>query len=209
MTAGPLDVISIGDARVAAGYSFGDGSKDLRLQPLLTAVSLKLDELVGPIIQRSVTERLDGGRQYVRLRRWPVASVTSVTEYLVGAATTLSAETLTAAGTYLAERSPDDSTLYTGVVWRRVGFNNSWFPAGKQNVVITATAGRFADVSAAAGSRFAQAARMAVKANWAGELNAIQNVNEYDVPMASFPTITIPRVAVDMLADQVQYVGMA
>lgn len=209
MAAGALDVISVGEARVAAGYSAGDQSKDMRLQWIVTAVSLKLDELVGPIIRRNVTERHDGGKQYVRLRRWPVTSVTSVTEYLTGTANVLTAETLTAAGTFLAERSPDDSTLYTGVVWRRSGFNNSWFPPGKQNVVVVSSVGRFDTMSDAQGSDYAQAARIAVKANWAGELNGVQNLGEYDVPQASFPSVIIPKAAIDLLADQVQYAGMA
>jgi len=209
MAAGALDVISVAEARVAAGYSAGDQSKDVRLQWLITAVSLKLDELVGPIIQRTVTERHNGGFAQILLRRRPVTSISSIVEYRSGTATTLTAETVSAQGDYLAELADDDSGLLSGMVYRRSGFADTYWPAGRQNVVVTMLAGRFADIPAAAGSRFAQAARLAVKANWAGELNAVQNLGEYDVPMASFPTVTIPKAAVDMLADQVQYSGLA
>lgn len=209
MTAGALDVITVGEARVAAGYSAGDQSKDVRLQWLVTAVSLKLDELVGPVIQRTVTERHHGGFGQILLRRRPVTSISSIVEYRSGTATTLTAETISAQGDYLAELADDDSGLLSGMVYRRSGFTDTYWPAGRQNIVVTCLAGRFADITAAAGSRFAQAARLSVKANWAGELNGVQNVGEYDVPMASFPTVTIPKAAVDLLADQVQYVGIA
>jgi len=199
-----LDVISVGEARVAAGYSFGDASKDLRLAPLVTAISLKIDEMCGPVIQRSVTERLDGGHPWVKLRRRPLSAISSVIEYASGVATTLTAETLTVEGQYLAERRDDDAALYTGFLWRRSGFYDTCWAYGRQNVVVVATAGRYADVDSAASSIFAKAARLAVKASWGGELNGVQNIGEYDVPVASFPGAVLPKVAVDLLAAEMQ-----
>lgn len=199
-----LDVITVQEARVAAGYSPGDQNKDLRLAPLVTAISLKIDELCGPVIQRSVTERLDGGFSWVKLRRRPLSAISSVTEYASGVATTLTAETLTAEGQYLAERRDDDAALYTGFLWRRSGFYDTCWAYGRQNVVVVATAGRYVDTDAAEDSIFAKAARLAVKASWAGELNGIQSVGEYDLPVATFPGAVLPKVAVDLLAAEMQ-----
>lgn len=169
---------------------------------MVTALSIKLDELVGPIIQRTATERHDGGHQWIRLRHRPLSAITSVTEYSSGVATVLTAEDLATAGDYQAER--DNEGLLTGYLFRRSGFGDTLWAAGRQNIAVVATAGRYADTAAAAGSRFAEAARLTLKALWRAEMNGTQNLDEFDVPTASFPTSMIPQVARDLLVDQMQ-----
>ena len=45
-------------------------------------MSRRLDRLCGPIVQRTITDEVHpGGCPSIRVRHWPVASFTTVTEY--------------------------------------------------------------------------------------------------------------------------------
>lgn len=204
-----LDVLSLVDATTALGYRSGDPSKMGRLESLVTAVSTRLDELVGPIVRRTVTEHHDGGCSEILLRRRPVASITSVTEYAAGVATVLTAETVSAAGTYVAPGDPDNDGLLSGTVVRRSGFADAWFPAGRGNVVVVHVAGRYASTADVAGTRYHEAALLMLRTAWQSDLNSTTVVGEYEVPQMAFPSVAVPQAVRDLLADQLQFSGIA
>lgn len=126
-----------------AGSVIGDGERER----MVTAVSTRIDELCGPVVQITVSNELhDGGCTRIFPRFVPISSVTTLVEYSGTASTTLTAETNStkpAAG-YLIDgpRSGRD-------VWirRRSGNADSWFADGRRNIDLTYVAGRAADTA--------------------------------------------------------------
>ena len=174
----------------------------------MSAVSAVLDELVGPVVQRTVTgERHAGGVDRVCLRRRPVGSVSSVKVWQSGVSTTLTAETLSTAGGYVAELDPDDPTLLSGVLLRRSSWSTLCWESG--TVEVTYSAGRYADTAAVKGSRFHTAAVLTLKSVWRGEEDTVGVVNDFDQPQTAIPTFMVPRAARELLADQLDMRGFA
>lgn len=156
-----LDVLSSAEALAAVNITADTTG---RLVILTTAVSEQLDELCGPIVQRTITaEAHDGGGCKVFLLERPVASVTTVTEYAGTVASTLAAETNSAktGADYFAD-------LGAGVIHRRSGGGDSNYPRGRGNVTVTYVAGRAANTSAV-GPKFKQAAAMMLRNLWVSE----------------------------------------
>ena len=179
-----------------------------RLEGYVTAVSLAIDELVGPVVRRTVTgEQHPGGCGHVRLRRTPISSVTTVKVWDAGISTTLTGETLSVAGGYLAEQDGDDPTLLSGALLRRSSWSSILWEYG--TVEVTYVAGRYATTSAVRGSRFHTAAVLTLKSMWQGETDTVAVVGEYEQPISAFPRVVIPQAAKDLLADQIQYRGLA
>ena len=88
-----LDLISLAEGKSAVGIASADTSQDTALALKITAVSRRIDRLCGPVVQRTVTDEVHpGGCPWVRVRRWPVASFTTVTEYDDGSAQVLTLE---------------------------------------------------------------------------------------------------------------------
>lgn len=142
-----LDVLDATEAAKAVGGSGGRWEE--HLPALVTAASKRLDRLIGPIVQRTVTgEAHDGGDHDVYLARWPILSVATVTEYDDTAPTVLAAET-NASKTdddYLLdpyEIDPDHPEWYGNRLRRRSNGVDACFVDGRSNVVVTYTAGRF------------------------------------------------------------------
>jgi len=174
----------------------------------VTAVSLAIDELVGPVVRRTVTgEQHPGGCGHVRLRRTPISSVTTVKVWDAGISTTLTGETLSVAGGYLAEQDGDDPTLLSGTLRRRSSWTSILWEYG--TVEVTYVAGRYATTSAVRGSRFHTAAVLTLKSVWQGEADTVAVVGEYEQPISAFPRVVIPQAAKDLLSDQIQYRGLA
>lgn len=154
------DVLTDAEARTVVS---ADGSS-AQLSLLVSAVSQQLDQLCGPVVQRTVTsEAHDGGEATVRLRYRPLSSVTTVTEYDGTVATTVTAETnaAKAVANYVVD-------LATGTVRRRSNGWDSCFPSGRGNVVVTYVAGRSA-TTAAVDAKFKQAAAMMLLHLWISE----------------------------------------
>lgn len=153
-----LDVLDLDEAKDAVGVS-GTDYDDL-LAPWITGTSFCLDQLVGPIVQRTLTDELyDGGWPDIDVTWWPVASVDELVEYDGTTETTLTAETNSTKPDdgYLLTPWHHDRTLYTGRIVRRSGNADTKFPAGRNNVKITYDAGRFA-TTAAVDERYKRAA---------------------------------------------------
>lgn len=156
-----LDVLSLAEAKAALNIT--STSQDTELAGYITTVSRQLDELVGPVVQRSITsESRDGGCRSIDLFWRPVVSVEAVVEYNGTAGITLTSESHTsqAGNQYLID-------LAKGVLRRRTGGGDSWFPRGRQNVVVTYTAGRY--TSASVDEQFKKAATLMLTNLWRNE----------------------------------------
>ncbi|MEV5538480.1 hypothetical protein AB0L13_16615 [Saccharopolyspora shandongensis] len=207
-----LDVISLDEAKQAVNVT-GTTEHDTELALWITAVSQRLDELVGPVVVRTITgEAHDGGRCLVMLAHYPVTSITSVSEYDSGTQVPLTAETLTtrpAAG-YLADRYEPNPALLSRFVRRRSNGADAEFAAGRGNVVVSYSAGRFAD-TASVDPRFKAAANLMLINLWRSQQSSVGSVGEFDTPMSNFPTFAVPRAVREMLARELQepIVGIA
>ena len=172
------------------------------------ALSLRIDELCGPVVIRTVTdERHDGGVFVIALRKSPASSVTSVTEYDVGVATVLTAEmdaTLPADG-YVRERLGQ----VTFINRRSSGYDYP-FPHGRQNVKVTYEAGRH-DTTAAVDAKFKMAASAILRRLWSREAGAWArggNPFEADGMPPGFFKAVDPMVQ-EFLSDEMRPPGMA
>ena len=211
------DIVSVERAKQALDLSPADVRKSDVLATAITAVSQLIDDVAGPIVHRTVTDVLDsppGTRLHLTLA--PVASITSVKVYDSGTLETLTAETLTTAGGYLADLhnriDPDRTTARASQVLRRRSSwsDQSWDQGTRIEVVYVA--GRYATTAACAGSRFELAAMLALKSSWrAWEQSAVQVApGEFVVPAGFFPSFTLPDAALELIArDRVHVVGMA
>jgi len=210
--ANAVDVLTLNEAKQALRVNDSDTTNGALLAAAITAVSQTLDEVCGPIMTRTVTsERCDGGDYCVNLRYWPVTAVSSVVEYSGTSATTLTEET---AGTapasgYMLEPYTGlaNSSAYTGRIIRRSGGWDYPFPVGRGNVVVTYTAGRFTTNNSATNGgvteQFKAAARMTLENWWQQFRDAIANVGEFEVPVASFPRFAVPAAARQLLGGEV------
>jgi hypothetical protein len=163
-----LDVITLTEAKTALNVNVT--TWDTPLAQAITAISRQLDNLCGPIVNRTITDELhDGGTWVVKLRKRPVASITTVTEYDGTNATTLTAETNAAKPTsaYIHDGTP--GTITSGLIRRRSADSDEWFEPGRRNIAVTYVAGRAAN-TAAVDARFKQAAVMALRNIWTSEM---------------------------------------
>jgi hypothetical protein len=200
--ADPLDVIGIEEARAVINFGGTQVGSDPTLEQFVTAVSRRLDALCGPIVQRTVTdEPHDGGRCRLFLFQPPVVSVTSVKEYAGTTLTTLTAETNAA---QVADQYRLDPRL--GVLYRRSGGADYLFTAGgRQNVLVTYTAGRYADTDHV-DEPFRTAATLAVKHLWTASSAFWQRQSGFDdlgaAPPSPVPGWAIPRAVIELLATE-------
>lgn len=170
------------------------------LEAWIEAVSDRMDELCGPIVQRTITdEEHDGGAHSLFLLQRPVATITNVTEYAGTTSTTLTAESNSS--------KPADgyrARMPAGIVYRRSSNADGCFARGRQNITVTYSAGRYADTDAV-GARFKQAALIVLKHMWMsqkGTGNTVYSPNEDTVVVGS--GWLIPRPARDLLAGEIQ-----
>lgn len=148
------DVISLQQALDAISMTGSGAQHGEMVQTFLSGISEALDNVAGPIRWRTVTDELhdpDGG--LVTLEYTPVVSVTSVTEYVSGAATVLTAESLTTAGDFLLR----DDSLY-----RTSGFGAfRW----QGRVKVTYVAGRYENLTDVP-ARYQLAAMQVISRMW-------------------------------------------
>lgn len=189
-----LDVIA--DTDLAALTWLPSGLDDTVIT-WITGVSRTLDVVLGPIVQRAVTDQIDGGREVVLLSKWPVASFTSVTEHSGSSSSVLSAES---PGTISGDRYlPIDG----GMLRRRNGGCDTCWATGRRNVVVVYSAGRYAD-TASVDARYKTAALMMLRNLITRELSG--GTATFGGPEISFPgaTYAVPRAVVEMFPDEVQ-----
>ena len=132
-----MALVTLADARAQLGITDpSDTSHDTIIQEFIDASTELIEQQVGPITSRSVTETFDGGSQAVVLNYFPLISVDSVTEYNQGTANVLTEVTAPFSGDGYR------TDLSLGRVVRWSGTYQTAFCAGWQNVVVTYHAGR-------------------------------------------------------------------
>lgn len=201
-----LDVVTLPEAKNALDIALTDLSQDGELAAHVTSVSRRLDDAIGPVVQRSVTVRRDGGRPTIWLTPRPVAAFTTVTEYnQAGVATVLVAEDedTKPIDAYLASPYKSDATLFSGRLYRRRSGSDGWFASGRSNVVVAYTAGRAADTAEVA-PIYKQAAQIMLANLWRSQEQSTASLGEFDVPAQNFPRFAVPNAVKELLADEWQ-----
>lgn len=157
-----LDVLTLEEAKNAVNLSQSRvGNDEDVLEVAVTAVSLLLDDLCGPVVVRTITDELvDAPLGDLYTIKSPLYSVTSLKEYVNGTATTLTAETHLAAGTYRIVGQVGDHD-------RHIERRSSWAltPWSYGQVLITYVAGRFTSTETV-DARFKKAAAEILSGNW-------------------------------------------
>lgn len=207
-----LDVLSLAEGKVAVGIDSGDTTQDTPLAAKITAVSRRLDQAVGPVVQRTVTGEVHrGGTSMIRVRRYPVTSFTTVTEYDATTPQVLTAEdydTQPSAG-YWAEPWDTTTAPYSGRLHRRASGSSWTFPWGPEAIRVTYVAGRAAN-TAAVDAIFKEGAAIMLKNSWRPLEAGTQLVGEFDVPAQNFPRFGVPNYVRDLLAEEwVELPGVA
>lgn len=165
-----LDVVTLAAAKAGINMPAATTAHDTELARQITAVSRIIDDVCGPVVQRTITGELhDGGRTFVTLRRRPVASITTVKEARGGTPETLTAQSYgSSTGGYFAPTYDKDPALLAGDIERRNGgLAYRWWP-GRDVVQVTYVAGRYAN-TAAVDARFAEAACAVLRRLWKRE----------------------------------------
>ena len=159
-----LDILTPDEALRALSLDADHTAWSEEIEQMVTGISRDIDRLCGPVVQRTVTDRLtvEYGRSRVLLRYFPVTSVTSITEYTPGSASgqLLTAEDEDTFATYGYLLDPD-----AGIVTRRSSGSTSTWTAGTRNVVAVYVAGRYA-TTATVDRRFKRVAAAVLRAEW-------------------------------------------
>lgn len=153
-----LDLLALDEATKALAASVG-GSSPL-VAEWVTAASLALDDLCGPIVVRAITDELhDGGSCEIFPRLCPFVTVTTLAEYdRAGASTALTAETYAT--------KPAQGYIVVGeIIYRRASGSSARFAAGERNIRLSYTAGRYAD-TASVSPKFKRACAVIVSHMW-------------------------------------------
>jgi hypothetical protein len=208
-----LDLLTLQEAKLGLNEQNATGL-DGKLPAWITAVSLRLDGLLGPIVRRTITaEQHDGGSGVIHLRHYPATSITTVTEYDDTTATLLVAETnaFKPADGYLVDPYPVPLTLADGTpvtllsrrMHRRKSGKDSSFTSGRRNVEVTYVAGRFATTETVE-ERFKRAAVLTLQNLWQSQRNSTAMEGEFDVPVSNYPRFTIPNAVREMFPGELQ-----
>jgi hypothetical protein len=186
------DILSIDEARTAVGIELDNLSHDDLLYGYVSAISLQLDQRCGPVVIRTVTGELhDGGGSVVFLKHNPVSTVTTVTEYSHTTAQALAAESNT-----VKTASDYKIDLETGALRRRSSNRDAYFPAGRDNVVVTYAAGRYASTTVVA-DKWKLAAGICLANIWRREQGAGTKTFGGEGPPGV--TFMMPNAAKDLL----------
>ncbi len=201
-----LDVIDLTEAQTELGLGVLDF--DEQVEAWITAISRRLDALCGAIVERPVTETHDGG-PHIFLTARPVTSITSVTEYSYTTGQILTAETNLVKPAYGYQFDPR-----LGVIYRSSSGYPVCFTAGRQNVEVVFTAGRYEN-TASVDARFKQAALVCLRHLWINEKSTrsatfAAQLDGYDDALGlRVPTFAIPRAAAELIADELIGQGSA
>jgi uncharacterized phiE125 gp8 family phage protein len=162
----------------------------------IAAATAAVEAEYGLIVQRTVTdEEHAGGGHVLFLRQWPVASITSVTEYSSGTSQALAAETATVSTSYDYRF---DAGL--GVVARRASWSDTTF--GASWVRVTYVAGRYATTAAVTG-KWKLAVKTTLRQLWRPDQSVgTDTFGALPTPGGDIPTFTLPRAVHGMLLGE-------
>lgn len=191
------DIITLAEGKKALNIDLANTDHDAELGSYISGVSLAMDRIFGPVVQRSVVEVRSGGNGSIALRRYPVASITTVVERAGGTATTLAAENFasTTAYDYLVD-------LDNGILTRRGSGAPARFARGDRNVTVTYVAGRFTN-TASVDQRFKQGASIMLSHLWRPEQGVVTGPFAAEASTGRLPlTFAVPNAVVQLLADE-------
>lgn len=200
-----LDVLDPDEAATGVGQRLGT-RWEAHLPRMVTAVSRRLDRLVGPIVQRTVTDEAhDGGWPSIFLRHHPNVSITTLTEYAGTVATVLTAETVGTVPVDAYRTTPysHDPALLGNEVVRRSGGADARFPSGRGNVVVTYVAGRSA-TTAAVDDLYKEAAVLILKNHLRTRQPNIDAIGDLEDARPITPGFEIPNMVRELLEQELQ-----
>lgn len=148
------DILTLVEAKQALNIQATDNVPDSELAQVISAASSFVDSVYGPVVRRSVTKNVVAPSGTIWLEH--PAAITSVTEYVSGTGTVLTAEDFDTAGTYRL-----DST--TGALTRRSSWTDSYWYA--HELVVVYSSGRYA-ATADVAPKFKEAAVVALIHFW-------------------------------------------
>lgn len=202
------DLLTLAEAQDVLRVGVNDARANGILPRLITTVSRRLDESIGPTVARVVTnERHRGGRHAIELTKGPVLSISSVTEFQGNTAVTILADNDATENDegYWAWPYEPDPTLYSGIIVRRFsGLDGCWW-GGSGNVAFTYTAGRTSSTTQV-DARIKEGAAIMLRNLWRSyEPTTVSDVDgSYDVPGVGYPTHGVPNAVKDLLLDMWQ-----
>jgi hypothetical protein len=197
------DWVTRAEAKAVVGRGLQDDTKNALLDRTVSAVSRRLDRLVGPVVRRAVTDEEIETHCFrsVEVSKPPVSSFASVFEYTrVGATSTALVQQTPGVWPqdgYYAPRYRPDPALYSGELRRTWQGYGRYF---EDLVVVTYTAGRV-DSTAAVGEEFKEAALVTIKNWWRQHEQQVATMGggEFELPQRNFPTFAVPRAARQLL----------
>ena len=204
--ADPTDVLTLDEAKQALNIGASVTKHDAELPAYITAVTQRLDLLIGPVVQRPVTDEAhDGGSWSIFLDYYPIVSIASVTEYDETTPTVLTQETPTVNPEtgYLVEPYHPMRELLSGRIRRRRDGADQRFPTGSRNIVVSYVAGRATETGLVP-ERYKLAAKLMLANFWRSQQDATGGVNEFDLPQSNFPRFAVPLAARQMMQGEVQ-----
>ncbi len=191
------DLVTLTETK--ASLRLPSNASDGLLAAWVSAVSVRVDELCGPVVNRTITDEFhDGGWPSIYPRFVPVSSVTSLSEYdSAGTVTALSAEDY--------DTKPASAFLVDGeVVRRRASGADALFVSGRRNVRLTYVAGRVAS-TAAVTEQFKRAALVIVAHMWREEHGQASTSFAGDDGLVTVGAgWAIPRRARDLLGNEMR-----
>jgi hypothetical protein len=198
------DVLTLVEGR-AALKKHTTALDETTLASWITGASRRLDRLVGPIVRRSVVEDLDGyGDTTLYLTYHPNTAITSVVEWSGTTSTALVEETRgNLVDGFLPQPWEFDPTFLGNELHRRIGGIDAGWARGRRNVVVTYSAGRYAD-TASVDPLFKRSCGLMLVNAWRSLESTVVEQGEYDIPISSFPTFAVPRAVRELCAGQIQ-----
>ncbi|MFI2577701.1 hypothetical protein ACH5AJ_36510 [Streptomyces rochei] len=115
------DIVTVAEVKKQLNIPEVDDSQDEELGEFIASITDVIEDVVGPVAPRQITEHHDGGTEVVVLRSPPAISITSVTE----------------AGT-VVEPDGYHASLDAGVLYR----SSTVWAGGRAAVVVTYEAGQ-------------------------------------------------------------------
>ncbi|RAN92657.1 hypothetical protein GAR05_06149 [Micromonospora saelicesensis] len=76
----PADIVTVEEVKKQLNIPDADTSQDAELADFIASITDVIEDVVGPVVPREVTEDHDGGTDAVILRQPPALSITSVSE---------------------------------------------------------------------------------------------------------------------------------
>lgn len=205
------DLVTLAEAKPGLNIDADDTSDDAELSVIITAVSQRIVELCGPVVNVvRADETYDGGYGDIMLRNvaWsPTVSIGTVTisEYdSTGAQTALTVEDYDTKPTEGYIVNPIEASIV-----RRYSGGAGRFAPGYANVVVTYTVGRAAN-TAAVPAKFKQAAIIAIGHIWntLGSSSTAGRPGTVDGLPYGIPPFALPKAAIDLLHGEFVQLGV-